>query len=424
MKFKLLFFLSIVYVFGSKLNAQESDTLTTRKDAPNLYFDCQVCFLPFYKQNLSYVNFVRDRRMADIYLLITLNSTGSKGTLYKLFLIGENKFKGQNDTLEFEAPANMAEAEIRGGILGQLKIGLLPFLVQTKMRKNISYTVELPEENLNASKVRDKWNFWTFNLTADVSGDGNSYAKSLNMNYFFSANRTTEKLRTETGGWYNLNRQEFKIDDSTTVKGLQNVSGLYHFLSFSLGEHFGVGQFATYFNSTQQNLKNSTSWYPGIEYNVFPYKDASRRQFRLIYRLGLRYQDYAEKTIYNKMHELYGLHSFVLQFTQIEKWGSVNVSAGGWHYLNYAKNYSASVYPSINFNPARGLRIGLWGGFQIVKDQFFLRASEASAAEILLNQVNLKTDYSYEFGCSIGYTFGTRYNSIINVRFDLNDNYW
>ncbi|MFN5460792.1 MAG: hypothetical protein ACK5AY_12845 [Bacteroidota bacterium] len=421
-----LIFFTLSFFLFQNAGAQEIDTTTSdmRKYAPNLFFDCDFCDINFYKQNLPYINFVRDRRMADIYLLLTLNTTGSKGTLYKLFLVGEKKFQGQNDTLEFEAEANMASADIREGIITKLKNGLLKYVVQTKLVDHISFTVDLPDEKLSANKVKDKWNLWTFSLSADFFGSGNSYSRNYNINYFGSANRTTEKIKTETGGWYNMNQQEYKINDTTTVQGFQSNSGMYHFLAFSVGKHFALGQFATYFKSTPQNLNHSVSYYPGIEYNYFTYEEASRRQLRLIYRLGGRFQEYNERTVYDKMTEWYGLHSLVFQYVQIEKWGSINISAGGWHYLNYSKNYSASIYPSISLNPLKGLRVNLWCGFQIVNDQFFLRASEVSPEEILLNQVNLKTDFNFNIGGGIGYTFGSRYNSIVNVRFDLNENYW
>ena len=195
-------------------------------------------------------------------------------------------------------------------------------------------------------------------------------------------------------------------------------------MAFSLGKHWAVGQFATYFQSTQNNLRNSYSYYPGIEYNAFSYAEAGRRQLRFIYRIGARYQDYFETTVYDRKSELYSLHAFVVQWSQIEKWGNLYLSAGAWHYFNYPNNYSASIYPSINFNPLKGLRVGLWCGFSIVNDQFFLRKSEATASEILLKQVNLKTAYNYNYGFNINYTFGSKYNNIVNVRFNLDDNYW
>ena len=140
---------------------------------------------------------------------------------------------------------------------------------------------------------------------------------------------------------------------------------------FSLGKKFALGHFATYFRTTLQNLKHSYSYFPAIEYNLFDYKEASRRQLRFIYRAGMRFQQYYEPTIYAQSSEWLYPHSFVVQWIQIEKWGNINLAAGAWHYLNHTDKYSASLYPSINFNPMSGLRIGFWSDISIVNDQFF-----------------------------------------------------
>lgn len=423
-------FIFFLFPFIQILNAQEntasnSDTANiVRKDAPNLFFDCEFCNQSYYRQEIQFVNFVRDRRMADIYLMITVISLGGGGEIYTLYFTGKNKYDGFVDTLRVETIANMSQAEIRAAILSKLKIGLLPYLVKSNLLNSITYSIDMPVEALDASKIKDKWNFWTLNINGGINGDGNSYTKMLGFNYFISANRTTEKLKTETGSFYNQTIQQFKINDSTTINGMQKSLGAYHLLAFSVGKHFAVGQFATFFKGTQINLNHSICYYPTFEYNFFKYEEASRKQLRFIYRVGIRNQDYTEKTIYGKKNEWYGVHSVVIQYNQIEKWGNVNLSLGAWHYFNYPNNYNISVYPAVHFNPIKGLRVGIWGGFKVVNDQFFLRASDATASEILLNQIQLHTDYSYNFGFEIGYTFGSKYNNIINVRFDIDDNYW
>jgi hypothetical protein len=417
--------LILIFVFINSVGSLcAQDSAIARKDLPNLFMDCEFCAPKFFNQEIRYVNFVRDRRLADIYMLGTANFVAGGAAELTLYFVGEKKFKGQNDTLVFKAPPNTSDGDAREGLLNTVKQGLLKYLVRTDLVKKVNYTVDVGEADLAADKVKDKWNFWVFNLSTNINGSANAYQSDLNINGNLSANRTTEKLRTESGGWYSLNKQRFVIDDSTTVNGLQSTLGGFHFMAFSVGKHWAVGQFATYFQSTQSNLLNSISYYPGIEYNTFTYQEAGRRQLRFIYRLGVRYQDYFETTVYDKKSELYQLHSFVVQWNQIEKWGNVNLSAGAWHYFNYPKNFSASIYPSINFNPLKGLRVGFWCGFSLVNDQFFLRKSEATASEILLKQIQLKTDFNYNYGCNINYTFGSKYNNIINVRFDLDDNYW
>jgi hypothetical protein len=404
--------------------AKAQDSSLVRKDLPSVFLDCEFCASQFFKQEINYVNFVRDRRLADIYILGTLNGLPGNSAAFTFYFLGQNKFKGQNDTLVFKSLPNMSDGDAREGILNATKQGLLKYLVQTGLLSKVAYTIDLGQAGLAIDSVKDKWNFWLFNINTNADGSANSYQSNLNVNGNLSANRTTKKLRTETGGWYSLNKQKFIVNDSTTVYGRQESLGGYHLLAFTVGKHWAVGQFATYYQSTQNNLRNSISYYPGIEYNAFSYEQAGRRQLRFIYRIGARYQDYFETTVYDKKSEFYSLQSFVVQWTQIEKWGNIFLSAGGWHYLNYPGNYSASIYPSINFNPLKGLRVGLWCGFSIVNDQFFLRKAEATANEIILNQVKLKTSYNYNYGFNINYTFGSKYNNIINVRFNLNDNYW
>jgi hypothetical protein len=415
--------LIVLFLFTLTFLCRSQDSSIVRKDLPSVFLDCEFCASNFFKQEINYVNFVRDRRLADIYILGTLTGLPGGANVFSFYFVGQKKFQGQKDTLVFKSVPNMSDGDAREGILTATKRGLLKYLLQTPLINKITYTIDAGE-GMGEDKIKDKWNYWLFNLNANMNGGGNSYTDNLSANGNISANRTTKKLRTETGGWYNLNKQRFKVNDSTTVTGRQESLGGYHLLAFTVGEHFAVGQFATYFQSTQQNLRNSISYYPGVEYNAFSYGEAGRRQLRFIYRIGARYQDYFETTVYDKKNELYALHAFVVQWSQIEKWGNVYLSAGAWHYLNYPHNYSASIYPSINFNPLKGLRVGLWCGFSVVNDQFYLRRSEATANEIILSQVQLKTDYNFNYGFNVNYTFGSKYNNIINVRFNLDDNYW
>ena len=95
-----------------------------RKDLPSYFFDCDFCDQAFYRQQINYVNFVRDRHLADIYSMLTVNRNGGGGNEFKLFFMGQNKFTGQNDTLIFKSEPNAPEADLREGILGIMKKGL------------------------------------------------------------------------------------------------------------------------------------------------------------------------------------------------------------------------------------------------------------------------------------------------------------
>lgn len=417
-KLLIIFFLLITKLYYAQ------DTATVRKNSPNVFLDCEFCDLQYYRQQLPYVNFVRDRHLTDVYIMITRIETGGGSQNYDLFFTGENKFRNIKDTLSTSSPANLAEAGIRDLLLEKIRFGLLPFILKTPLAALITFSVNAEEQQLSADKIKDKWNFWTFSPTLDLNGNSNAYSINLNINSFYYANRTTEKFKIEFGGWYNNNIQEFQINDSVRKRGQVVNFGNYHYMAKSIGEHIGIGHYAVFAQNSAQNLWHSISYFPAIEYNVFKYKDAARRQMRFTYRVGGRHQKYRDSTINNKTSDFFGLHSLVIEYRQIEKWGNVNISAGGWHYFNYSKNYSASIYPSINFNPITGLRIGLWAGYQIQNDQFFLRKKEPTSDEILLGQIQLETGFNFNYGCSIGYIFGSKFSNVVNVRFDLSDRYW
>lgn len=422
----------ILLLIASNIFAQ-SDTLSVNADtsqselirlcAPKLFFDCPTCNQQYYRQEINYINFVRDRRLANVYVLVRTINTGSGGIEFTLEFIGQNEFKGINDTLKYVAPANQSQGITREALRDKLKAGVLPYILKTPLCEKLSYNIQTETKDMDVNQVKDKWNFWTFNVSTNGWGNGNAYNTNVGSNVNLSANRTTEAFKTETGLFGFGNYQRFVVNDEI-VTGLQLNWGGYHLMAKSIGKHWALGHSGTYFSSTVQNLRHSTSYYLTSEYNIFPYSEATRRQFRINYRIGSRYQDYYTKTIYDKHYSWFALHALVVSYNQVEKWGNIGLAMGGFHYLNYSKNYNLSINPSINWNPAKGLSIGIWGGFTLVNDQFFLSADEVSDSEVLLNQRALATNYNFWGGFNINYSFGSIYNSVVNVRFNLNDNFW
>src|SRR5687767_9769510 len=61
-----------------------------------LYLDCWECDTEYLRQNLLFVDYVRDRVAADIHVFVTTQSTGSGGTSWTLKLIGVGRFQGQD----------------------------------------------------------------------------------------------------------------------------------------------------------------------------------------------------------------------------------------------------------------------------------------------------------------------------------------
>ena len=72
--------------------AQESETPqeNLRKDAVKIFIDCQHCDKNYIRQEIPYVNYVRDVKEAEVYILETRQSTGSGGSEYTFSFLGQN----------------------------------------------------------------------------------------------------------------------------------------------------------------------------------------------------------------------------------------------------------------------------------------------------------------------------------------------
>ena len=53
------------------------------------------------RQNVAFVEYVRDRAVADVHVLVTTEETGGGGLAWTLKFIGLGRFQGQDRTLTF-----------------------------------------------------------------------------------------------------------------------------------------------------------------------------------------------------------------------------------------------------------------------------------------------------------------------------------
>lgn len=75
------------------------------------------------------------------------------------------------------------------------------------------------------------------------------------------------------------------------------------------------------------------------------------------------------------------------------------------------------LYSELSIRIIKGLSFDLYGQFSSIHDQISLPKASASSEEILLQQRQLATQYSFFVSAGISYTFGSMYNSVVNPRF-------
>lgn len=61
-----------------------------------IFLDCGFCDEDFIRQEMAYVDYVRDREVADVHVLVTQQNTGAGGEAQTFDLIGLGPFEGMD----------------------------------------------------------------------------------------------------------------------------------------------------------------------------------------------------------------------------------------------------------------------------------------------------------------------------------------
>jgi len=123
--------------------AQDAEMVSPTRVA--LFLDCNFCDETFIRQEMPYVDHVRDREVANVHVIVTREDTGSGGEARILDIIGLGVFEGLDFSTVFNAPANASDAEERDGFLRTLETALVPYLMQTPVRDQLRVDI-LPSE--------------------------------------------------------------------------------------------------------------------------------------------------------------------------------------------------------------------------------------------------------------------------------------
>lgn len=410
----------ILFISFSAKSQTDTSNIQKRESALNIYFDCNSCDMTYFRQHFTLVNYVRDRLVADVHIMVTEMENGGGGNEFTIQFIGQGKYSSMSDTLILNTKADATDDEERKAILNIIQRGLVPFILKTDYANRIEINY-IDEENENETK--DPWNNWIFQIASQINIDGQQSYKSFNSNTAISASRITEKIKhhTRISQSYSENKYRIYNDSDSLIYSLDAYSSsFFAFYStiWSINDHWGAGVEGNIWTSTYSNTKNAWDVMPAIEYNLYKYQEASRRQLRISYAAGFTYMNYNDTTIYNKIHDNLYYHKMEAHYKQITKWGSFS---GSLNYKNYLHDFSlyylgASISTSIRL--FKGLSLSFYGDFSLPRNQVGLVKSTTTTEQVLLQQQELKTQYSYYTSIGLSYTFGSIYNNVVNTRLD------
>jgi len=394
------------------LKKSQEETLKIFIDTPDYYID-----FDFVRTEITFVNYVRDRTDADVHILITTQQTGSGGREFTIAFIGLKKFEGSNNTLKYISRQTDTEDDIRRGLVKIFKIGLIQYAAHTSLVDGLDISYKKSEEQESATQTaKDPWNFWSFRTSLNNYFNGEKSYKYRYISGSFSASRVTEEWKINLSLYGSYNQSKYEYSDTTYLDTRRS----YEFSSLavkSLGKHWSVGGRSSVWHSTYSNYDISMGVFPGIEYNIFPYSESTRKLLTFQYMIGVRHFDYHEQTIYLKNSEALPSHSLTISYDIKQPWGSISTYLVGANYLNDLEKYHLHIYGSVEIRLFKGLSLSYWGYLTFLRDQISLPRRGASLEEVLLRRRQLETSYDYYFSIGFSYTFGSIYNNIVNPRF-------
>ena len=392
---------------------QKSDIDTIRKNAPNIFIDCRGCDMNYTRQEIPWVNYVRDVREADVYVLVTSQNTGSGGDMFTYKFQGLGRFKGMNDTLTLSCSPDETSSLIRSQRTNLLKAGLIRYAARTPIMDELEIS---HNGNFDEEEVEDNWKNWVFELETSPRFNAEESYKRLQFNNSVNISKVTPEIKIEFEADYSYNRQRFidEDEDTTYIRSSRSIDNL---VVKSLDDHWSYGLRWELGSSSSRNYDFNNLFLPSIEYNLFPYSESTHRQLRFLYSAGYQYSNYIDTTIYNKTYEHLFLQPMRIAYQIQEKWGSVNLSILYSGYLHDLSKTSVELYASVRIRIVKGLSLSVNGGGGYINDQLALRNEGLTEAERLLRLKEQATSYNLQGGISLTYTFGSIYNNVVNPRF-------
>jgi hypothetical protein len=386
-----------------------------------VFIDCSGfwnCDSEYFRTNLTYIDHVRDRTVADVHILITSQRTGSGGNEVTLTFIGLGPFARVDDLLRYLSPPNSATDAIRAGLVQKIKLGLMRYVAHSSAADSLTVATNASAKPSQAkTPVHDPWNYWVMRVSFNGNVYGEESSNSRSYSGGASANRTTEAWKASLSGNASYRQSSYDLGDGemfTTVTRSSNVGGI---VVKSLGPRWSAGGRASLQSSTYTNQDRAVSVAPAIEYDFFPYAESTRRIMTLQYSLGVTSFAYKEITIYDKMSETLPYHKLALDIEARQPWGQVSFQLDGSQYLSQSDKYRIEAGGGVSLRLGKGLSLNVSSWESFIRDQLYLPKGEATTEEILVRQRQLATSFQYSVYFGVSYTFGSIYNNVVNPRF-------
>ncbi len=400
-----------------------ADPAPTEVKVPGIFLDCNSnqVDVHFIKAEITFVNYVRDRQAADIHVIISVRSTGSGGREYVLQFLGLNGYKGNDRELKYYSSATDSEDTRRQGLVEKLKQGLIPYISDTPMSDFISISYSGADAGrARQTDASDTWNHWSFELGLSGDLDVEEHEKGYEYALSISANRITREAKINIWAFMENEKTTYSIEDQGSVEeyvSLTKRAMVYAAYIKSLSANWSLGGFFDAYSSTYDNADIYITTGLGVEYNIFPYSEYTKRELKLRSKLEYTWRRYDTLSVYGRMRESLLRQQLGVFFALKEPWGSVAMQLSGLAYFHdLSKNHFRGDV-ELSINVLKGLSVHLNGNYSRIRDQLSLPAEGASKEEVLMELQQLATGYAFSLRMGLSYRFGSVYSNVVNPRF-------
>ena len=402
-----------VLIMGLPVLGQNSDTTNANGIKPKIFIDGYHSDFDQIRKEVNFVDYVRDRRQADIYLMVTRRRTGT-GREYTLTFTGQKTFSNIIDTLYCHAADFDSDEIRRSAFINTLKRGLIRYINKTELADKIEIIYK--EGDDNGEVWDDPWDNWVFRLRLSGNLKGEKYQESHNIYSSARISRITEewKIRFDLNASYYEDRYSFDGEDLLSSSSSKSISSS---VAQSVSNHLSLGIYGYASASTYSNIRRQVGLQPGIEFNIFPYSESTYHEWRFVYTIGYNHYSYIDMTIYNKFREFVLKQQFESELEIKQPWGEIDLNI---KYSNQIENLSRDrieIRGRLSFNLFEGFSFDVGGGYSGINDQINIPQRELTIDEVLLRRRQLETQYYYWGSIGFSYTFGSIYNNIVNPRF-------
>jgi hypothetical protein len=388
-------------------------------DRVRVFLDCQTrgCPQTEFRTEITFVDWVRERTLADLHVIVTAQQSGA-GTAYVFDLVGQEEFAGESSSVTADVSATATQAERFNTLTRTFKAALVPYVIRRGYadRLEINAVAGEAEARQRVDPAQDPWNLWVMRVGVRGEASGEEQQSEYQLGGNISAWRVTEDWKIDLNLDGTHTEEEFELSDGLRVFTTDEWE-LDALIVKSLSPHWSAGTELGVERSTRLNREVGGRAALAVEWNLFPYVEANRRQLLFHYQLGYSHVRYEEETIFDKTREDLFDHRAALLWESRQPWGDGSLGVFYSNYLHDWTKFRLSMGGEISVRLVRGLDLDIEGSYDLIRDQIYLSAAELDDEDILVQQRQLATGYEYDIEIGLSYRFGSIFNNVVNNRF-------